>query len=202
MMRKFEAHKYKRLFEDWDDPVIRKHESDEIRLITSIKNSNKRTFVDLGAGYGRIIPYIARKSLNVITIEINPSMFYELKKRSLQYDNVKAMFGDITKLDSLIGGEKVVLPVFMLLENTLGTIEGNYKKVLGKIKKEVIKSKGDVVLSLYRQQAPRNWGIMTYWHGVEMNGEPDMERTDFRKGLFVSKTGILPSGGLTKKLRI
>jgi len=47
---------------------------------------------------------------------------------------------------------------------------------------------GEIIISLYRQQALKSWGLMSYYHGKEMNGEPDLTKTDLKKGLFVSKT--------------
>lgn len=188
-MRKFEAEKYKRLVEEWDDPVIQRHEEDEIKLIKNIRDSKQRTFIDLGAGYGRVLPKTAEIAGNVIAIEINPNMYNELEKRALHYENVEVVLGDIIHLETLLKEKDVREPVLLVLQNTLGTIEGNYRDVLEQMRLVVEKYQGDVVLSLYRQQALRGWGIMTYEHGQEMNGEPDLEKTDFNKGFFISKTG-------------
>jgi len=188
-VRKFKADKYKRLFEDWNDPIMKNHEKAEKKIIQRIAKSLNKTFIDLGAGYGRILSFVSPIVKNVISIEINPDMYDELETRSRDYSNTKTILGDVTNLSKIIEKENIHRPVLLLLQNTLGTIEGDWKKLLKEMKKVVKKYQGEVLLSLYRQQALENWGIMTYWHGVEMNGKPDMKKTDLKNGFFVSKTG-------------
>ena len=51
------------------------------------------------------------------------------------------------------------------------------------------KYKGEIVVSLFRQEALKDWGIKMYSKITEMIGKPDLEKTYFEKGLFVSETG-------------
>ena len=190
-MKQFIPDKYEDLFENWDDPVMFDHAKDEEIVISQIYSSKEKTFIDLGAGYGRVLPILAKAAKNVISIEIDNDMFFELEKRAKKYNNVKVIHGDITKLHHLIVRENVKNPVLLILQNTLGTIEGDWNKVLSEMKNVAKKYHGEIILSLYRQQALEKWGLMTYWHGVEMNGEPNLKKTDFVNGQFESKTGYI-----------
>ena len=51
------------------------------------------------------------------------------------------------------------------------------------------KYKGEVIISLFRQESLKDWGIRMYSKIQEMVGEPDLLKTDFKKGIFISKTG-------------
>ena len=188
-MRNFKPRLYKDLFDEWDDPVIQAHMADECKLIDLIKNKAGKAFIDLGAGHGRILPKIASLGKNVISIEINPEMFEILKVKSSRFKNSTAVLGDMTKLESILRKLSISKPVLLLLQNTLGTIEGDYSRVLSQIAKIARQYHGEVVISLYRQQALKDWGLMSYYHGQEMNGEPDLTKTYFAKGIFISKTG-------------
>src|SRR3989338_2644196 len=188
-MRNFNPGQYKDLFDDWDDPVIQAHRAGEFKVIESIKNKRNKTFIDLGAGHGRILPKIAPIVKDIIAIELNPAMFKILNQESAKFKNSTAVFGDMTKLETILKKFTIVNPVLLLLENTLGTIEGQYQQVLTQMRKIAKQNHGEAIISLYRQQALKDWGLMSYWHGKAMNGEPDIVKTDLKKGLFVSKTG-------------
>ncbi len=188
-MRDFQAEKYKKFVEDKNDLVIQNHENDEIKLIRSISDLDRRTVVDLGAGYGRAVTNLYKYAKNIVAIEINPNMYEELQRRAKGYSNVSVIVGDVANLTTILSGKLINDPIFIILENTLGTIEGDYKTVLKEMKDNARYYNGDVILSLYRQKYLRSWGIKTYEYGKEMYGEPDLKKTDFEIGLFVSKTG-------------
>ena len=188
-MRKYTAEKYIELVENIDDSILQSHMKTEIDVISKIKDSKNKTFIDLGAGHGRILPDLVKIARNVISIDINPNMLRELKKRSEMYENASVIKGDIQNLSGLLKNADVKNPVLLLTQNTLGTIEGDYKKVLSEMKTVAEKYKGEIIISLFRQETLKNWGIELYSKIIEMIGEPDLEKTDFEKGLFVSKTG-------------
>jgi len=190
-MRNFNSTQYQKLFENWDDPVIKAHEKDEFRLIRQLPDLKQKIILDLGAGYGRILREMSPLIKKILEIEINPEMFQELHKRACVYTNVNVVKADITKLGAELKRHKIKVrrPVLLCLQNTLGTIEGDWRTVLAEMKKIGQKYRGEIVLSLYRQQALKDWGIMTYDHGQVMNGEPDLTKCDFAKGWFESKTG-------------
>ena len=188
-MRKYTAEKYIELVEDIDDDVLQSHMKTEIEVISKVEDSKNKTFIDLGAGHGRILSDLAKIARNVISIELNPDMLKELKKRTEMYKNASVIEGDIQKLSKLLENADVKNPVLLLIQNTLGTIEGDYKKVLAEMKTVAQKYKGEIVVSLFRQEALKDWGIKMYSKITEMIGKPDLEKTYFEKGLFVSETG-------------
>lgn len=188
-MRKYTAEQYIKLVENIDDDILQSHMKAEIDVISKVKDSKNKTFIDLGAGYGRILPDLAKISRNVISIDINSEMLRELKKRTEIYENASVIEGDIQELSKLLEKADVQNPVLLLIQNTLGTIEGNYKKVLSEMRIVAKKYKGEVIISLFRQESLKNWGIRMYSKIQEMVGEPDLLKTDFNKGIFISKTG-------------
>ena len=81
--------------------------------------------------------------------------------------------------------------MFLLLQSTLSSVGDSYRKILKTIKTLMKKHQGEVIISLFRQQALKDWGIKMYKNGKKMNGLPDYDKTDFNKGLFVSQTGYV-----------
>ncbi len=190
-MRKYTAKEYFELVEKFNNPIFQSWQKTELDVISAVQDSKKKTFIDLGAGYGRVLETLAKISRNVIAIEINPRMLGELNKRAKKYGKVKAIKGDLQGLSAQLESLDVQSPVLLLLQNTLGTIEGNYRKVLSEIKRVADEYKGEIIISLLRQKALKDFGMKLYGSISPMTGEPDLERTDFEKGLFVSKTGYV-----------
>ena len=118
-------------------------------------------------------------------------MSRELTKISGRYVNSEAIGADALNLPSILNHTDIVRPVFLILENTLGTIEGDYKKLLDIVCDQARIRGGELVLSLFRQQALSPWGISMYKTMVDMIGEPDLKQTNIEGGLYVSKTGYL-----------
>jgi len=131
-MRKYTAEKYIKLVENINDAILQSQMKAEIGVISKVKDSKNKTFIDLGAGHGRILPDLARIARNVISIEINPGMLVELRKRTKMYKNAVAIKGDIQELSKLLKKLDVKNPVLMLTQNTLGTIEGIIKRCFQK----------------------------------------------------------------------
>ncbi len=188
-MRKYTAEQYIKLVENIDDPILQSYMKAEIEVISQIEDSKTKTFIDLGAGHGRIIPNLVKIARNVISIDFNPSMLVELKRRTKMYENASVIEGDIQEFSRLLENADVQNPVLLIIQNTLGTIEGDHKKVLSEMKVVAKRYEGEVIISLFRQEALKDWGIKLYATIKEMVGEPDLEKTDLEKGLFVSKTG-------------
>ena len=90
-MRKYTAEKYIELVEDIDDDVLQSHMKTEIEVISKVEDSKNKTFIDLGAGHGRILSDLAKIARNVISIELNPDMLKELKKRTEMYKNASVI---------------------------------------------------------------------------------------------------------------
>ncbi len=188
-MRKYTAEKYLKLVEGMDDPIFQDYMQAELGVILKIENADSKSFIDLGAGYGRLLPHLAKIARNVISIEINPEMLGELRKRTERHKNAVAIEGDIQRLSKILEGCDMQKPVLILTQNTLGTIEGDYKKVLSEMRTVAKKHRGEIIIVFQRQESLREWGIEMYSKIKEMVGEPDLEKTDFEKGIFVSKTG-------------
>jgi len=54
-MRKYNAEQYIELVENIDDEILQSHMKAEIEFISKVKDSKNKTFIDLGAGHGRIL---------------------------------------------------------------------------------------------------------------------------------------------------
>lgn len=97
------------LVENTSNPVLKKYEQEELDYLkTQIENSQEKTFIDVGGGYGRALPVLAKIARNVISVEINDSMFGELEKRTRQYPNAVAIKGDANNLSALVDRKSVV----------------------------------------------------------------------------------------------
>ena len=174
-MRKYTTEKYIKLVENTNDNILQSYMHAEIDVISKVKNSKDKTFVDLGAGYGRVLPILVKIARNVISIEINPNMIIELRKRTEKYKNAIAIEGDIQKLSSFLEDKDIKNPVLLLLQNTLGGIEGDYKKVLSEVKSTAKKYDGEVIISLFRKESLKDWGVRELYTKLrEMTGEPDL----------------------------
>jgi SAM-dependent methyltransferase len=190
-MRPYTADRYKRLVEDSPNEGLQAYMEAERQFLASVEDSSSRTFVELGAGHGRALPLFAEVARNAICVELNQDMLAELRVRSEQHRDVTVIDGDVQLLPHLLQGLDLVSPVVALLQNTLGTIEGDERRVLRAMKQVAKGAGGDVVLSLFRQGALADWGMEMYGQLSEMIGEPDPDRTDFRAGLFASRTGYV-----------
>jgi len=118
-------------------------------------------------------------------------MFSELQKRATHYPNIVAVKGDANNLSQLLNGLDVQFPVVLSLQNSLGTWEGNYQKALSEIRKVAERKRGEVIISVWRQEGFKKHAIDFYNSISALVGEPDLEKTDFENGIFRSKTGFL-----------
>jgi len=190
-IRPYTAERYKRLVEDSPNKGLRAYMEAEREFLASVEDASSRTFVELGAGHGRAVPLFAEVARNAICVELNQDMLAELRARSERHGNVTVIDGDVQHLPHLLQGLDVVAPVVALLQNTLGTIEGDDRRVLSAMKQVAKASGGDVILSLFRQGALAGWGMAMYEQLGEMIGEPDPDGTDFQAGVFASRTGYV-----------
>lgn len=116
-------------------------------------------------------------------------MFTGLEEVAGHFSNVTAIKGDMLQLDTLLEGKYLERPIFLILQNSLGTIEGAYEQALQVAADEARRRNGELVLSLLRAGVLQSQGLDMYASLRDMVGEVDMERTDLEKGLFVSTTG-------------
>jgi SAM-dependent methyltransferase len=141
-MRDYTAEKYRSLVEETRDPRLRNFMDKELAFIARVPHAQRRTFVDLGAGHGRVVGDLAQLGGNVIAIEINPDMYRGLAERAASFPNVKTVCGDILELGHLLEDETIVQPVFLILQNSLGTIEGDYGELLSVVRSQMTKLDG------------------------------------------------------------
>ena len=190
MTHNWDPKKYAELVEGNLDATFRKYMQDEIRAILNVENRHQRTFVDIGAGYGRILPYLESAG-KVIAVEMDADMFRELERRATMYGNAIAIQGDAKNLDELLQQQRLVNPVVMILQNTLGTVTGDWRNLLFQAVAVAKANRGDILLSIFCQEALADWGIDFYRSLEEMVGEIDNELTQTDAGIFVSKTGYV-----------
>ncbi len=189
-MHNFNSTDYIELTEKNPDPILRQHMDAEMGMLLKVANPKTKTFIDLGAGHGRFIDKLSKLGKKVIAVEINNEMLNELTFRAEKYSNVEIIKGDITKLTNYLP-ENIDKPVLLLLQNTLGTVEGDWKDVLKNMRDVARSNRGEIIISLFRQEALKDWGMQLYEHNKQMSGEPDLENTDFLNGIYRSKTGYV-----------
>ena len=162
---------------------------DEQKFISEVTNAKSRTFIDMGAGNGRVESFLSKISKNVIAIEINREMYAGLKARSADLKDVTAIEGDFFDLAGLLPSG-TSRPVFLFLQNTLGTIEGGTaKQALAVAIDEAKQKNGGVILSVFRQFALKSWGLNMYGKITDMLGRQSPDKTVVEKGVFVTDTG-------------
>lgn len=189
-MRNFTADTYRQWVAN-DGPTLQRFMRDEEYYIGSVQDSESRTFVDLGAGYGRVLPLLSRVARDAIAVEVNPNMYEGLEKEAAKYSNITAVQGDFLRLPEILPPE-LRSPVFLSLQNSLGTIEGgNPHDALDVVVQEARRRQGELILGLFRQQALRDWGLSMYgvMERTVMIGHVDLDKTDFENGLFVTDEG-------------
>ena len=163
--------------------------TDERRFISAIPEAGSKTFVDLGAGHGRAAGFLSDLAGDVIAIEINPDMHAELERTAVQLPNVTAVNGDILSLPEHLP-EGLEQPVFLVLQNGLGTIEGgDHNDVLKVVTSEAGLRRGQLVLSVLRQPVLSGWGVDFYEKISKMTGKVDASKTNFETGHMITVTG-------------
>lgn len=195
--KKYNPRQYIDLVENSQDSRLQNYMQKEREFISRSFDVN-RTYIDLGAGYGRILDLLSGSQ--VIAIEIDSKMTEELKDRAEDLGDVLIIEGDILNLHALLTSLDINKPVFLLAQNTLGTIEGDWKAVLKITVEEAKKWNGEIILSFFRQAALRKWGFNMYKEIEDMVGEIDLEKTNVKKGLFVSKTGYISKWWTNKEI--
>jgi len=188
-LRPYTAEKFIRLVEGAADDRLQAYMEAEAAFLAEEPDASERSFIDMGAGYGRALPTLAPIAGHVTCVEFNPQMFGELERRSALYRNVALVNGDMQELPSLLSAADRFRPVVIILQNTLGTVDGDRSRVLAAMRDVATRHSGSVIVSLFRAGALCNWGVEMYSALSEMVGKPDLERTDCAAGVFVSQSG-------------
>lgn len=190
-MRDYTADKYEDLVAKTENKKLQAFMAGEINFIKTIDTSNEKTFIDLGAGYGRVVPELAKVGHSVIAVEINPEMFKRLELIAAGLPNAQAIQGDFMKLSELLP-ENITNPVLLILQNSLGTIEnGTSDQAMKLISAQARKMNARLIIGLFRQQALSGFGRQMYASLEPMLGHIDENKTDFSKGIFVTDSGYI-----------
>lgn len=187
-MRNYITQEYRTLVENIDSSEFQNYIQKEIEFIKKSKNASKRTFIELGAGYGRVIPPIIDYVDKYIGIELNPNMFDGLALISKQNKKVTAINGDIKNLSKLLNRKRLNNAVIMLLQNTLGALEGNRDEIIDEIKKFTQNKNTELIISVLKAEKLKSFGVNFYSSIEKICGKPDFIKSDFNKGLFYSST--------------
>ncbi len=184
--------KYIEVVENSTNPLLREYQRQEINyLISGIDSPNTKTFVDLGAGYGRVLNQLAKVAKSVVAVEIDSEMINELKKRAEKLENVKVIEGDANELLRLVGDIEIKKPVLLSLQNSIGPWVGDYKVMLAQMREFARQRQGEVIISLFCAEGLKEYGIEMYKSAEGLVGEIDFEASDFERGIFRSKSGYL-----------
>ncbi len=194
----YTAERYRALVEKTKNRMLRRYMRAEARFLAKAGGKGK-VFIDLGAGYGRLEKLLSRNAKQVIAIDINEDELSELRNRAARLGNVLVIKGDVTKLSAALK-EIPDDAIFLIAQNTLGTIKGGHMKVLRELKK-VSKGQHGIILSLFRQPALEEQGIGMYTSLKTMVGKPDFSKTDFKKGVFVTKNGYKSKWWTDKEIK-
>src|SRR5438105_13014370 len=101
-MRSYSAKLYEELVEQ--NPEFEKYQIHERRFVEHIPNLKLRTAIELGAGYGRVLPWLSPACLNVVAFEINPRMYEGLEKRVAPFKNVGVIKDNFLHLGQSLKG--------------------------------------------------------------------------------------------------
>lgn len=188
---KYHPKKYLEMVERMNDLVLDRYMKDEFDFILNIVSKNKYHVFDLGAGYGRVISRIIRYVESVTAIELDNDMYNQLEVNERYVDNVHCIKGDITGLSSYISLPNPYNNLFLLCQNTLGVIEGDYKKMLEEISRIGLYCNAEVIISVFNAEALTGYGVSLYSKISDMVGDIDLSESCLSEGVFVSNTGYL-----------
>ena len=187
IMNKWDVNKYIQFIENSTDPLLKKYMRAELDyIISTVEKPREKILVDVGAGYGRVLPVLSKLFKHVIAVEIDKEMFSYLEENIKQFNNVLFINGDAQNLQQLLG--KVERPVVVSLQNSLGTPFGDAYKIISEMVK-IANNKGELIISLFVQEGLKDYGIPIYNRASGLTGRPDLEKTNFGKGLFISENG-------------
>jgi SAM-dependent methyltransferase len=179
---------YTKYVEQMNDIGFQNYMKRELEFIRRIPNSKDRTFIDLGAGYGRVEKELSDQAREVIAVELLDDMYEELNSRAKRLTNVKAVQADMTNLEKALKDFVFNSPVFLILQNTLGVIEGDIPKFITDIKAYAKTNNGEIIFSLFRQEDFKDWGIHVYEKARPVVGEVDLDSSNVEQGEIKSST--------------
>jgi SAM-dependent methyltransferase len=188
-MKDWNPEEYKSLVERTKDPHLREiMRREKLHIKECVSDSESRTFIEAGAGTGRLLPFLSKMAYDVVAVEINDKMIEELRRRARPYKNVTVIRGDVIELDKVLAKHDIEpkMPVVLSMLNTLGTAEGNPYEMINGMKK-VAKKEGEMIITLFCKYSLKDWGLKMYGKLENLVGKPDIPRCDFKEGVFKTK---------------
>lgn len=176
--------------ENGSDLGLQEYQIREINyLTTKVEDPDKKTFIDVGAGYGRILPYLAKIAKRVIAVEIDNNLLGELQARTRKFPNCQVITGDGTYLSQLLKSEDVLRPVIVSAQNTLGPWNGDRNTLIDEMRKMAEPREGELIISLFCREAIQDWGIPMYDSISGLLGHYDPQRSNLEEGIYITDTG-------------
>lgn len=186
-MRSYKADLYLKLVENTDNLMLKHYMNEELSFILSINDLANAEVIEIGAGYGRLMNRLHNKCKSYTGIEINPDMYWALKSKMAS--NSKVVNQDIFKFLADFSVSDEHRTIFIIAQNTLGTLEGDYSELLKLLKQQTRQGSFELILSFFNAPALNKEGVSIYKEIEKMVGKIDFEKTNFTDGVFVSTTG-------------
>src|SRR3989344_6504644 len=83
-----------RFVEYVDDETFQNYLASEIKTMSRVRKPKSKTFIDVGAGYGRVLPYLFLVARDSILVEKNPAAAEECRRRANVYGRARGLEGD------------------------------------------------------------------------------------------------------------
>lgn len=191
-MRNYRPNLYKRLVEESKNLFLSGYITAEKSFIQNCsKYCGIEKVVDLGAGYGRLLNLCIEIYPEYIGIELNKEMFLGLQETYVDNERTTLINSDITKLSNSLemNGISKSNSLYLMAQNTLGTIEGDFQKMLQDLSLVLNEENTYLVLSVFKRDGLISKGIEMFNSMEEMVGKRVSTEIDIENGLFVSNTG-------------
>ncbi|MCP4550985.1 MAG: class I SAM-dependent methyltransferase [Bacteroidetes bacterium] len=160
----------------------------EYNIIRNVSYKSKKNVFDIGAGYGRLTPFLSALFKTVYAIEIEEKMFHFLKMRNNQFKNCTSFYTDFFQSSILINTIDKNKNVYILAQNTFGTFNKNIDEATNYISK-LLKKGDELIITFFKAESLKNEGLEIYKSLRDMLGNPDFEKISYYSGDYYSDTG-------------
>ncbi len=185
----WDVEKYIEEAENGSDPGLQEYQQRELEFITRATDDfQPGVVIDVGAGYGRVLPPLMEHTDTLIAVEQDPNELIELQKRANQYPGASVINGSGNNLSELLP-ETLPNPLLLSLQNTLGPWDGSRDEAIDQLKAMGTRNAGSVIISLFCREAMEDWGIPMYATLQGLLGNYDAANSDIASGLFKTDTG-------------
>ncbi len=184
-MEQFDGRTYETMIAEaetaaYDSPLgmLRRYMEDEERFVRRFNGNGAA--VDIGAGYGRMTPVLIEQFNRVVAVEKNDSMFEKLEQNTRQMDQVTSVHTDASDLESILAEHGAGAPTVCMFQNTPGTWDGDFFQFL----RDVHHVAHDVILSVFRKDALKRYGVPLYEELEPLCGAYAAEQSQFEQGIY------------------